>query len=287
MSRFSSLLKEPLPSQRGSLYSEAAMLDDEEMNDDEMIDEGVEDPDDFDGMDTDEDYDDDDDVANEGCENECGMAGCSESDDDDDDDEDDIEIDDDDDDDDDLSLDIEDDIDDLSDEDLALLDKELGGDEVDGEVNLDPREEMEADDMMSVAATSMLVNDELNAEEKVQFLESEAQLAVEEGFLTDADVAEMMEESGLMTEAKYNQKMIIRLDAASKKKQLYALAVNICAAAKHDPDYVKYKKLMRVKKILRAKLDRKYHSEATKRMKIYFARLRRSKSTTLNKIAGR
>ena len=42
---------------------------------------------------------------------------------------------------------------------------------------------------------------------------------------------------------------------------------------------------MKMRKILRAKLDRKYHGEATKRMKVYFARLRKSKSSTLNKLA--
>ena len=88
----------------------------------------------------------------------------------------------------------------------------------------------------------------------------------------------------LIQENSYNKPMLIRLDAESKKKQLYALAVNVCAAAKNDPDYIKLKKVMKARKILRAKLDRKFHSQAVKRMKIYFARLRRSKSNVLSKI---
>ena len=40
-----------------------------------------------------------------------------------------------------------------------------------------------------------------------------------------------------------------------------------------------------MRKILRAKLDRKYHGEAMKRMKVYYARLRNSKSNTLRKIS--
>lgn len=191
----------------------------------------------------------------------------------------------------DLSDDSDDfDPDDMSDEELAALDAELSdqavnnvvGDEA--EVDLSPDEEIQADDMMSVAATTMLVNDELNAEEKVEFAQNHGEIAVNEGFMTETDVNELAMESGLVQEAKYNQKMIIRLDAKSKQKQLYALAVNVSAAAHHDPDYYKLKKVMKMRKILRAKLERKYHPEATKRMKIYFARLKKSKSSVLSKI---
>lgn len=194
--------------------------------------------------------------------------------------------------------DVEDDeIDDLSEEDLAKLDAELSddvasvvvGDDDEDEVDLTPEEELQADDMMSVAATTMLVNDELSVEERASFLESEAGIAIDEGFMTESDKAELESAlDGVVTEANnYNKKMIIRLDAASKKKQLYALAVNVSAAAHHDPDYIKLKKVMKMRKVLRAKLARKYHGEAMKRMKIYFARLKSSKSKTLNKIANK
>lgn len=182
------------------------------------------------------------------------------------------------------------DIDDLSDAELAALDAELRDGQVDDvagdndeEEELTPEEEIEADDMMKVAATTMLVNDELNAEEKVALLSNEAEIAtiVNEGFLTETDVNCLAAEAGLLTEAKYTNKMIIRLDAASKKKQLYALAVNVSAAAHNDKDYIKLKKVMKMRKILRARLEKKYKTEATKRMKIYFKRLRNSKSNTL------
>lgn len=187
----------------------------------------------------------------------------------------------------------DDDIDDLSDEDLASLDAELSDEALDAvmddeeEVSLTPDEELRADDMMSMAATTMLVNDELNAEEKVSFLESEASIAIDEGFMTPSDRMTLMESTNaVITEANnYNKKMIIRLDAASKKKQLYALAVNVSASAHKDPDYIKLKKVNKMRKILRAKLARKYHGEATKRMKIYFNRLKNSKSKTLSNIA--
>jgi hypothetical protein len=192
--------------------------------------------------------------------------------------------------------------DEMSDEELADMDKQLSAEVIDAvsddgeeEVSLSPEEEMEADDMMSVAATTMLVKDQLNAQERAEFLKDEAQVkcAINEGFLTDADVNELMqefaetEEGEVALEARYNNKMIIKLDAASKKKQLYALAVNVSAAAHNDPDYRKYKKVLKLKKILKTKLERKYRTEANKRMRVYYKRLTRSASPTLNKIAAK
>ena len=188
--------------------------------------------------------------------------------------------------------------DNMSDEELADMDKELSKDVIDSiaddgeeEVSLSPEEEMEADDMMSVAATTMLVKDQLNAQERAEFLKDEAQVkcAINEGFLTDADVNELMQEFAeddeVALEARYNNKMIIKLDAASKKKQLYALAVNVSAAAHHDPDWIKYKKCIKLKKLLHAKLERKYKSEATKRARVYFKRLNKSGAPALASLA--
>lgn len=189
----------------------------------------------------------------------------------------------------------DDDEDDMSDAELAALDAELSGDTLDDiagvddetEVTLSPEEEIEADDMMKIAATTALINDEMNAEERAEFVKNEKDVntAINEGFLTESDVNMLAYEAGLVTEANLNQKMIIRLDAASRKKQLYAIAVNVSAAAHQDPDYYKYKKVMKAKKILRRKLEKKYHSEATKRMKVYFNRLKNSKSNGLAAIA--
>lgn len=197
----------------------------------------------------------------------------------------------------DLDEDDDEGVDDMSEEELEALDKELsdgalddaiGDDEEEDEINLSPEEEVQADDMMKIAATAMLVNDEMSVEERANFIQSkEAEIAITEGFMTDTDVNAMSVECGLVTESNYNKKMIIRLDAESKKKQLKALAVNVSAAAHKDPDYYKLKKVMKVRKILRRKLEKKYNAEATKRMKVYFARLKNSKSGSLNKIAAK
>lgn len=185
----------------------------------------------------------------------------------------------------------EEDIDDLSDEEIDQLDKNLSGDtslaDREQQVTLTPEEERDADDIMALAATASLVNSELNTEEKREFAESytDRAIACNEGFMTEADFDALEESYGeTLTEA-YNQKMVIRLDAASKKKQLHAIAVNASAAAHNDPDWIKYKKICALKKQYREKLETRYAAEATKRERIYWQRLQHSKAKPLAKIA--
>ena len=186
-----------------------------------------------------------------------------------------------------------DDIDSLSDDELEQLDQELSGKMIDSVVGretpqkLSPDEEMQADDMMSVAATAAIVNDEMNAEEKAQFIESErdVQIAINEGLLMESDIQDIANAAGkFITENNYNKKMIIRLDKNAKMKQLYAIGVNVSAAAHKDPDYYKLKKVNRIRRTLQSKLRKKYHGEALKRMRVYMKRLMSSKSKTLSNI---
>lgn len=185
--------------------------------------------------------------------------------------------------------DDDDDITDLSDSDLEDLDSQLSGkiiDDVVGPENpekLSPDEEMQADDMMSVAATTAIINDEMNTDEKKNFIESQrdVQIAINEGLLLESDVHDIADAS-FLNESKYGNKMVIRLDKNSKMKQLYAIGVNVSAAAHKDPDYYKYKKVNRMKKILQTKLRKKYHAEALKRMRVYMKRLTSSKSKPLS-----
>ena len=189
--------------------------------------------------------------------------------------------------------DDDDDIDSLSDDELEQLDQELSGKMIDSVVGretpqkLSPDEEMQADDMMSVAATAAIVNDEMNAEEKAQFIESErdVQIAINEGLLMESDIQDIANAAGkFITENNYNKKMIIRLDKNAKMKQLYAIGVNVSAAAHKDPDYYKLKKVNRIRRTLQSKLRKKYHGGALKRMRVYMKRLMSSKSKTLSNI---
>lgn len=307
---FMDLLNDALPSKKQSSgYMTESAIDDDDVLLESLLDEMFS-GDDQSDMDTPPDEEErDKSMKNEGCRKEgcgseaCGQEGCKgsfcEEDDDEDDDDDDEDEDEDDEEDEDLmdlfGDDDEEDIDlgDLSDADLSDLGDDIEDDTIsrvvgpEDEQKLTPDEEREADDMMSVAATTSVIRDELNAEERASFVESEreVQIAVNEGFLMESDINEMAEELGLVTEGKnYNKKMIVRLDKNAKMKQLYALGVNVSAAAHNDPDYKKLKKVNRIRKTLRKKLQKKYHSEALRRMKVYFKRLTQSKSKTLSAI---
>ena len=267
MSKFSDLLNQPLPS--ASFFESDD--DTDNVNDN--------------SNDSNNDTDDNSDVEKEYGDN---SIACEDDDDDNDDDMDDLDDDDED----------EFDPEELSDAELAALDADLGGDTINNiadtddaeKVELDPNEEREADDMMGVAATAVLINDEMSSDEKKEFAEStrDVQIAINEGLLLESDIDTMLESVSMdeiFTEGRYDKKMLIRLDKNAKMKQLFSLGVNVSASAHRDPDYIKYKKVLRMRKILKARLTKKYHAEAMKRMKIYFKRLNNSKSNILSKLA--
>lgn len=235
----------------------------------------------------------------------CGEGKCGESDDDDDDDEDDIddEMDD---------IDDEDDIDDIdlsdiSDDDLDAMahsmrmddmDDITPGDDDDAPVKLTPDEEVDADDMMQIAGSAALIRDELNANERAEFLENaqEVHTAIVEGFLTNMTLQDLKDSCNTMqvtesseeseyTEAKMYSKTVVHFSKDARMRQLYAIAINSSARAHNDPDYLRYVKASRLKRFYRGKLRKKYHAEATKRMKVLFARLKASKSPTIKQLS--
>ena len=65
---------------------------------------------------------------------------------------------------------------------------------------------------------------------------------------------------------------------------LQSIAVITCARAHNDPSYAKYKKACKIKKFYRAQMRQRYRSEAMKRMKILFARLKQSKSPIIKSL---
>ena len=234
----------------------------------------------------------------EGCATE-GGAGCGsskkcnpvmESDDEDDDEEDDDdEMEDEGD-----ESDLEDiDLDSLSDEDLKSMEEELKDSDVDDAagdvdpVDLSAEEEKTADDLMSLTATTELIRSELSADDQKKFYESaiDTQIAVFEGFMLESDVqSKKNADESILTEAKMYNKTTVRLSRDDRKAQLYAVAINVSARAHNDPDYIKYEKVLRMRRVLRKRLEKKYHAEAIRRMKTYFARLKSSKSNILSTI---
>lgn len=215
-----------------------------------------------------------------------------------DDDEDfDDDIDDDDDEDDDFD-DVLDDIGDLTDDDLDKVANDLSdGDDEDEEdddeqVRLDPEEEIEADNLMQVAGTASLIRSEMNMEERAAFLEStrEVNTAMVEGFINDSVVEEMrqmtetFDSDDIFQEAKIYSKNTIRLNKEARLAQLFSIAVYSSARAHNDPEYKKWKKARKAARFYSKNMRRKYKSEATKRMRVLFARLRNSKSPIIKNL---
>ena len=213
----------------------------------------------------------------------------------DDDEDDDDEEDDDDVDDDDLD-DMADDIANMSDDDLNDMASSLKEPMVpDGpEVSLTPDEEMHADDLMQVAGAAALIRGEMNAEERTALVESVSDLRIgmTEGFLNDSLIMDLkesvsdatMDDDDAFTEAKIYNKTTVRMSKKARLNQLFEIAVITCARAHNDPSYAKYKKACKIKKFYRAQMRQRYRSEAMKRMKILFARLKQSKSPIIKSL---
>ena len=218
-----------------------------------------------------------------------------EDDDDDDFDDDDDDVDPDDIDDDDMDDDLDsvmDDLGDLTDDDLDQVEDNLKDDDDEEDdddaeqVRLNPDEEIEADNLMQVAGTASLIRSEMNMDERAEFLESSADLTTAklEGFINDSVIQEMEEMSKpidleeTFQEAKIYNKNTVRLNKEARLAQLFAIAVYASARAHNDPEYKKWKKAKKVARYYSANMRRKYKSEATKRMRVLFARLKSSKS---------
>lgn len=188
--------------------------------------------------------------------------------------------------------DDDDNLENLSDDELDALADSIISSEVDelvGDVpeeELSPEEERDADDMMGVAATTAVVQSELNATEQAALLETmtDLQIAIDEGLLMESDVEALKMSLQPFTEAAFSPKTKVKFSLNDKKAQLYSVALNVCARAHNDPDYRKLQKIYKARRVLRAKLEKKYHAEATKRMKVYIQRLRSSKSGILASI---
>lgn len=256
--KFSDLLSEDLPSKRnGSTFDEDDLFRESPVYDD--FEEGAED--DWTSFDDDIDNDNDDLFRESFDDNDMDELSDMLGDDDDDDDE------------------------SLEDEMRAMVDVNdiAGTDDIESE-ELTPEEEREADNMMQVAATTELIKNEMNAQERAEFANSELDtaIAINEGFLLDSDVEEL--KSGYLepyTESKIYAKTKVQFNKDARMNQLHSVAVNVCAQAKGDKDYVKLKKINRIRRILKAKLAKRYDAVANRVAKTYFQRLRNSKSPTL------
>lgn len=184
--------------------------------------------------------------------------------------------------------DLMDDIDDLSDEELSELESELDDDDINEltsdcePVNLTPDEEEEADNMLALGATQMLVQKELNTQEAAAFYSDmeQANTVVREGFFMPSDIKRL---TSVVTEKFFN-KTKVQFSKADTINKLTGVAILASARSKNDKDYIKLQKLNHARRILKMRLRKKYLNEARRRVKVYLQRLRQSKSPVLSKL---
>lgn len=148
---------------------------------------------------------------------------------------------------------------------------------------LTPEEDAEADSIINIAATPVILKEVLTQESVESFLESaEFDVAVEEGFALEGTKDNFGSFTGeLFTEAKFYNKNQVRFTKEARTNQLFEICVQAIARAKNDPVYFKLAKVQTLRRKLKAVLRQRYKAPAMKKAKEYIVRLRRSKATTI------
>jgi hypothetical protein len=133
---------------------------------------------------------------------------------------------------------------------------------------LDDAEDAEVDAALDAIAPTILLQDELSDEEKVEFVES-----------AEMDI---LEEEGLISE-----RTIIKFDKNAKKAQLYEVAWMTIARSKKDKDMRKLDMLYKMERVLKAKLRKRYHQLAIKKVKEWMGKKAKSKSGLIRRIVNK
>lgn len=134
--------------------------------------------------------------------------------------------------------------------------------------DLTPEEDRRVDDTMNAVATPILMQSEMTESEINEFVESvDGDIAVNEGFLTE--------------------RTIIKFDKNARRAQLYEVAVAAVAREKKDPLYKKLVTVYKLERTIKAKLRKKYHTQANLKVKQYLKRARQSKSGILARAAAK
>lgn len=160
------------------------------------------------------------------------------------------------------ALDTDDAMQDVADPDPAIDDTPQGEE-------LTPEQDKAVDDTLNTVGTAVLLKDELSNEQECrEFVESaDCDMAIAEGFVTE--------------------RTIIKFDKNAKKAQLYEVAIAAVAREKKDPLYKKLQTAYRIERTIKAKLRKKYHAAAMRKVKEYLNRAKKSKSGIIHKIINK
>lgn len=156
------------------------------------------------------------------------------------------------------------------------------------EPELSPEEDAEADKLINLAATPVVLKEELSPEEVTEFAQGyEYQIGCDEGFLLENCEDEFLTSASMFTEAKFYNKNMIRMTKEARTNQLFEICVQAIARAKNDPVYWKLHKVQIARRKLKGILRQKYKAPAMKKAREYLIRLRASKSPVLAKAASK
>lgn len=158
-------------------------------------------------------------------------------------------------------------------------------------LELSPEEDAEADSIIDIAATPVVLKEILGQESVNNFCESaEFDIAVNEGFAiegmkglftSDVDLFTESANIGLMTEAQFYNKNMVRFTKQARTNQLFEICVQAIARAKGDPVQAKLSKVQQMRRKLKAILRQRYKAPALKKAKEYIQRLKASKAPTI------
>lgn len=154
-------------------------------------------------------------------------------------------------------------------------------------MELSPDEDAEADALINIAATPVVMKELLGQESVDAFRESaEFDIAIREGFALEGQKDIFTDfTSELFTEAKFYTKNQVKFTKEARTNQLFEVCVQAIARAKNDPVYIKLAKVQELRRKLKAVLRQRYKQPAMKKAKEYVLRLRKSNSPSLAKIA--
>ena len=150
-------------------------------------------------------------------------------------------------------------------------------------LELSPEEDAEADSLINIAATPVILADTLAKESVEAFVNSsEFDIAVEEGFCMEGTKDSFLtNDNSVFMEAKFYNKNVVRFTKQARTNQLFEICVQAIARAKNDPVYNKLSKVQVMRRKLKAVLRQRYKAPAMKKAKEYIIRMRKSASPTL------
>ena len=159
---------------------------------------------------------------------------------------------------------------------------------------LEGEADQDADNMMAIIATPMIINDAMTVQEAADFLESgDAEIAVSEDLLLESAMDEMMEDifGGSTGDTAYTESVFAspnkpyKMTKKARFNQLYELSLQIEARAHHDPFVPRIEKAYKIEREIKAGWRQRYGTLAKKRAMKYLKRIMRSNSSGLKKAA--